>query len=60
MGYDKKTNKIYIKIDSKYFRPQEVDHLRGNFKKAKKILNWKPQINFKEMIKDMLLKDLKN
>ena len=60
VGYDKKTNKIYIKIDSKYFRPQEVDHLRGNFKKAKKILNWKPQINFKEMIKDMLLKDLKN
>ena len=59
IGYDK-TNRTYVRIDSKYFRPQEVDHLRGSFKKAKKTLSWKPQIKFKEMIKDMLDKDLKN
>ena len=60
IGYDKKTNRIYIKIDKKYFRPQEVDHLRGDFKKAKRLLKWKPKIKFKEMIKDMLKKDLSN
>ena len=60
IGYDKKTNRIYIKIDKKYFRPQEVDHLRGDFKKAKRLLKWEPKIKFKEMIKDMLEKDLSN
>ena len=34
IGYDKKTNRT-CGIDSKYFRPQEVDHLRGSFKKRK-------------------------
>ena len=58
IGYDQKTNKTLIKIDKKYFRPQEVDHLRGNYKKAKKILNWYPKIKFKKMIRDMLDKDL--
>lgn len=58
IGYNQKTNKTLIKIDKKYFRPQEVDHLRGNYKKAKKILNWYPKIKFKKMIKDMLDKDM--
>ena len=58
IGYDQKTNKTLIKIDKKYFRPQEVDHLRGNYKKAKKILNWYPKIKFKKMSRDMLDKDL--
>ena len=57
-GYDSKTKKTLIKIDKKYFRPQEVDHLRGNYNKAKKILNWYPKIKFKKMIKDMLNKDM--
>ena len=58
VGFDQKTNKILIKIDKKYFRPQEVDHLRGDYNKAKKTLNWQPKIKFKKMIKDMLDKDL--
>ena len=58
VGIDKKSKKVYIRIDKKYFRPQEVDHLRGNFNKAKKILNWQPKIKFKQMIRDMLKKDL--
>tara|TARA_B100000989_G_scaffold38329_1_gene24285 strand:+ start:15231 stop:16259 length:1029 start_codon:yes stop_codon:yes gene_type:complete len=58
LGLDKKTKKVYIKIDKKYFRPQEVDHLRGNFNKAKKVLKWHPKIKFKQMIRDMLKKDL--
>ena len=31
-----------------YFRPNELNYLRGNFNKAKKILKWKPKINFDE------------
>ena len=58
VGFDQKTNKILIKIDKKYFRPQEVDHLRGNYNKAKKMLNWSPKIKFEKMIEDMLKNDL--
>ncbi len=59
IGYDSKSKKVLIKIDKKYFRPLEVDHLRGKYNKAKKVLNWEPKISFRSMIKDMLNKDLK-
>ena len=51
---DVKTKKIIIKVNPKYFRPNEVDNLRGNSSKAKKELNWKPKINFKKLIKEMI------
>lgn len=60
IGIDKQTNKTIIKIDSKYFRPAEVDLLIGNPAKAKKQLNWKPKITFKELVKIMTEADLNN
>ncbi len=60
IGIDKQTNKTIIKIDSKYFRPAEVDLLIGNPAKAKKQLNWKPKIIFKELVKIMTEADLNN
>jgi GDPmannose 4,6-dehydratase len=58
VGLDKKTGKILIKIDKKYFRPNEVKHLRGDFSKARKLLKWKPKVSFKKMIKEMVSYDL--
>jgi len=58
-GIDYKTNKVIIEIDKKYFRPTEVDTLKGNYNKAKKILKWSPKINFKELVKEMVTSDLK-
>ena len=55
-----KNKKVIIKINKKFFRPAEVNYLRGNYSKAKKILKWKPKINLKELIKIMLKSDLKN
>ena len=46
-GYDKKTGKIHIKIDPVYFRPTDVDELRGDASKARKHLKWKPKTSFK-------------
>lgn len=51
--------KRYVRIDSRYFRPTEVDVLRGDYKKAKKILKWSPKVKFKELVKIMLNSDLK-
>lgn len=52
-------NKIIVKINKKFFRPSEVNYLRGNYSKAKKILKWKPNVNIKELVKKMLDYDLK-
>lgn len=50
--------KKYIRVDSKYFRPSEVDHLCGDSEKINKALGWKPLISFEEMIKEMIESDL--
>ena len=58
VGIDKNTNRIIIKIDPRYFRPTEVESLQGDSTKAKKILKWKPKVNFKELVEKMVEKDL--
>ena len=49
--------KDYIRVDKNLFRPAEVDNLVGDPKKAKKILNWQPQITFEELVKMMVNAD---
>ena len=51
--------KKYVKTDKRFLRPLEVNYLRGDNKKAKKILDWKPKITFKKLVKIMLDEDLK-
>lgn len=47
-----------IKIDPKYFRPTEVEHLQANISKANYILNWEPKVKFEELVKIMLDYDI--
>ncbi len=54
---NKKVGDIVFEIDKNYFRPLEVDNLRGDYSKAKKLLNWKPKISIDGLIKDMLDND---
>ena len=54
------TGEVVVKIDSKFFRPTEVDLLCGDSSKARKELKWKPKISFKELVKDMIESDLKD
>jgi GDPmannose 4,6-dehydratase len=58
VGIDKKTKKIIVKSIPYYYRPNEVNNLIGDASKAKRILNWKPKINFKQLVASMLEKDL--
>ena len=46
--------KVIIEIDRKYFRPLEVNSLRGNCNKARKKLRWKPSYNIHALIDDMI------
>jgi len=54
----KKGNTL-IEIDSRYFRPNEVDCLCADISKAKKQLKWQPKVKFQELIKIMVDYDLK-
>ena len=50
--------KKYIKIDKKLYRKNDKVLLRANFKKAQKILKWKPKINFKILVHEMVDHDI--
>jgi GDPmannose 4,6-dehydratase len=52
--------KKIIEVDAKYFRPAEVNSLKGDFSLAKKELGWKPKINIRTLVKEMVSKELKN
>ena len=49
----------YVGIDEKYFRPQEVNLLLGDARKAKEKLHWEPKVKFKELVQIMMEADLK-
>ena len=55
VGYDWNTKKAVVRVDSKYFRPAEVETLLGDATKAKEKLGWEPKISFKELVEDMVL-----
>ena len=44
--------------DPRYFRPTEVDHLQGDSSKARRVLGWKPEINFEALVREMVEHDL--
>ncbi|MEK7566762.1 MAG: GDP-mannose 4,6-dehydratase [Patescibacteria group bacterium] len=56
-GIDRKTGKTIIEIDPKYFRPNEVDILIGDAKKARDVLGWKPKTNFHQLAELMARED---
>jgi GDPmannose 4,6-dehydratase len=56
-GYDKKTCKVLVEVDPRYFRPTEVDLLLGDPSKAKRELGWTPSTKFADLVKMMVLSD---
>ena len=57
-GYDSKSGNLIVSIDSRYFRPTEVENLLGDPSKARKKLNWEPKITFEEMVHEMMENDI--
>ena len=59
-GIDVKTGKVLVEVDSKYFRPTEVEQLLGDPTKAKTVLGWNPRkTSFEELIRIMVKNDVK-
>lgn len=57
-GIDRKTGKVLVEVDPKYYRPAEVDLLVGDYSKAKKLLNWEPKVTVEELCKEMVEADI--
>jgi GDPmannose 4,6-dehydratase len=58
IGYDAKTARELIFIDSKYFRPTEVEQLLGDASKAKNDLGWTPNVEIDDLIREMVDHDV--
>ena len=59
VGKNKKTGKVLVKIDKKYFRPAEVNELQGDYSKARKELGWEPKTSLEDLVKLMIRSGLK-
>lgn len=58
VGKDSKTGKIVVKVNPEFFRPAEVDILIGDPSKDEKVLGWKREISFTELVERMVENDL--
>ncbi len=59
-GIDRKTGKVLVEVDPKYFRPAEVEQLLGDPTKARTLLGWNPrQTSFEQLVKIMATHDMK-
>ena len=58
-GIDKKTGKVLVEVDPKFFRPAEVELLLGDSTKARTQLGWKPTYDLSALVKEMVAEDLK-
>ena len=57
-GFDT-SGKCIVAVDSRYFRPTEVETLLGDASKARDKLGWQPKINFEALVTEMVREDLK-
>ena len=58
-AYDRKTNRLLVEVDPKYFRPAEVEFLWGDPSKAKEKLGWTNKTSFERLVEIMMEYDMK-
>ena len=54
----KGTNRVLVKVNPEFFRPDEVDLLIGDAAKAKTVLGWEPKISYEELVRLMVKSDI--
>lgn len=59
IGVEARTGQVRVRIDPRYFRPNEVHHLCGDASKARRLLGWQPRIGFRALVQEMVEADLK-
>ncbi|QTA84947.1 GDP-mannose 4,6-dehydratase [Desulfonema magnum] len=59
VGKDAATGRTFVQVEPRYFRPTEVEFLLGDPSKAREKLGWIPKVSFDQLIKTMVLEDMK-
>jgi GDPmannose 4,6-dehydratase len=59
-GVDAASGRTLVEVDSRYYRPTEVDNLLGDPSKARRILGWSHTISFDDLVHEMVQTDLKS
>lgn len=57
-GLDRKTGKVLVVVDPRYFRPAEVELLQADPRKAKEKLGWQPRVSFSQLVRLMVQADI--
>ncbi len=58
-GIDAATGRVLVEVDPRYFRPTEVETLLGDPSRARERLGWSPRTSFQELVREMVVEDLK-
>lgn len=53
-GYDSNTGDLLVEVNSKYYRPIDIEHLVGDYTKARDVLGWNPVTTFNQLVKIMV------
>ena len=59
-GIDSRSGRVLVRIDTRYFRPTEVDQLLGDPSKAKRVLGWEHTTPFRQLVAEMVDTDLRS
>jgi GDPmannose 4,6-dehydratase len=57
-GVNRRNGKVMVEVDECFYRPSEINMLKGDPSKAKTVLGWKPKRNFSRLVEEMTLADL--
>ncbi|MCS7311101.1 MAG: GDP-mannose 4,6-dehydratase, partial [Armatimonadetes bacterium] len=58
-GIDRRSGKVIVEVSAQYFRPSEVELLRGDYSKAQATLGWTPKTRFEQLVEIMMEADLR-
>lgn len=58
VGKDASNGNVLVAVDLKFYRPTEVEYLQGGADKARKLLNWVPEVSFEQLVKEMVEADV--
>ena len=59
-GFDAASGKVLVEVDSRYFRPTEVNKLLGDPGKAWQRLGWKHRTSFRDLVREMVEADIES
>ncbi|MFH1210736.1 MAG: GDP-mannose 4,6-dehydratase [archaeon] len=57
-GVDRSTGRVVVEVDPKFFRPAEVEQLRGDYSKIKNVLGWEPKVKLNDLVSMMVKHDM--